>query len=92
MARYNLIFKDSAYFELMKIAQEKKISMGKLLNNIINDYVKDNSKNPELFKTGLCRYPTMKKKKLNCERSRCPMVFKNPDDYDEYKKECEYVG
>lgn len=36
MARYNLIIKDETYYKLMQMALEKQISMGRLLNDILN--------------------------------------------------------
>ena len=39
MARYSLLFKDTAYFELMKQCEKEKLTMGRKLNNIINDHL-----------------------------------------------------
>lgn len=40
-ARYSLIFSDKNYMELMKICTDKGVSMGRMLNIIITDYVKN---------------------------------------------------
>ena len=39
MARYNLIMKDATYVALLGIGGERGMTLGKLLNEILNDYV-----------------------------------------------------
>jgi len=39
MPRYNLILRASTYIKLVKIAGEKGITLGKLLNQIIEEYI-----------------------------------------------------
>lgn len=41
MARYNLIFSDENYVSLLGIAKDRGLSMGRLLNIIITEYVRD---------------------------------------------------
>jgi len=43
MARYTLIISDVAYAKLVILAGKRGVTLGKLLNEIINDYLKKHS-------------------------------------------------
>jgi hypothetical protein len=42
MARYGLILKDDSYVKLVNIASSKGVTLGRLFNDIIEDYLVDN--------------------------------------------------
>jgi len=44
MARYNLILKDIVYVKLLGIAAEKKVTLGKLINSILEEFVNEYEK------------------------------------------------
>ena len=56
MARYGLIMKDATYMKLMKLAAEQGISMGRLLNDIVDKAVMEEKLDIEMVCT-FCEGP-----------------------------------